>query len=190
MTPASPVAAGTTERCGQRLPRRRWAPCSSWTGGPPSGARWPARALPQRSPDVAAGNALADRGVHSHRPDSFELIDVERGVLCGQRSTGTTTTTTVRVVPNRAFQGIPVIRLANVAPRGAAGTVQFTDATTALGALVPVRGGQAFLITTTLTTGTHTISAVFTPTNPTALAPSTSSPVSLTVQPLFAGLRF
>jgi hypothetical protein len=102
--------------------------------------------------------------------------------------TATTTTTTVRVVPNRAFQGIPVILLANVAPRGAAGTVQFTDATTALGAPVPVRGGQAFLITTTLTMGTHTISAVFTPTNPTALVPSTSSPVSLTVQPLFVGL--
>ncbi len=94
------------------------------------------------------------------------------------------TTTTLRVVPHRAFEGVPVVVLATVAPRGATGTVQFQDGTTALGAPVPVTGGFA-LLSTSLPRGTHSLTAVFTPTDPAAFAPATSSPVSLTVNPLF-----
>ncbi len=65
----------------------------------------------------------------------------------------------------------------------AAGTVQFEDGTTALGAPVPVVGGRAFSITTTLATGMHTLTAVFTPANPALFSPSTSPPVTLTVDP-------
>ncbi|MGH3864544.1 MAG: Ig-like domain-containing protein [Pseudonocardiaceae bacterium] len=79
--------------------------------------------------------------------------------------------------------------LANVAPTIATGTVQFRDGTTALGTPVPVFGGFALLITP-LPKGEHSLIAEFIPTNPTAFAPSTTSPVPLTVQSIFTGLGF
>ncbi|MGH3765476.1 MAG: Ig-like domain-containing protein [Pseudonocardiaceae bacterium] len=96
----------------------------------------------------------------------------------------TATTTTLHVVPQSAFAGIPMILQANVAPRGAAGTIQFMDGTTALGPAVPVTLGTALRITT-LTTGAHSLTARFTPSNPAAYSPSTSPPISLTVNSLF-----
>jgi phosphate ABC transporter phosphate-binding protein len=99
----------------------------------------------------------------------------------------TATNTTVKVFPKRAFDGLPLIFLANVAPFGATGTVQFMDGATALGAPVPVTTGFALLIDS-LPEGTHTLTAVFTPTDPATHAPSTSSPVPLTVNPFF-GVR-
>ncbi|MGH3769015.1 MAG: hypothetical protein ACRDTX_28350 [Pseudonocardiaceae bacterium] len=42
------------------------------------------------------------------------------------------------------------------------------------------------LLITTLPKGPHTLTAVFTPTNPGAFAPSTSAPVSRTVSSLFS----
>lgn len=90
------------------------------------------------------------------------------------------TTTTLRVFPSRAVEGLPTIFLANVAPFGAAGMVRFMDGTTALGVPVPVTAGFALTVTT-LPKGTHSLTAVFTPTDPTAYAESTSSPVPLTV---------
>jgi hypothetical protein len=95
------------------------------------------------------------------------------------------TTTTLTVAPRPAFQGLPVFLRANVAPVGATGTVQFKDGTIALGAPVPVFSGTAFLLTSKLTKGTHSLTAVFTPANPAAFGPSTSSPVSLTVRSIF-----
>lgn len=96
------------------------------------------------------------------------------------------TTTTLEVAPNPGFQGIPEILIAHVSPITAAGTVQFTDGTTNtnLGS-VPVIAGQAILVTTALTAGTHTVTATFTPTNPATFAPSTSSPATVTVTRLF-----
>ncbi len=99
------------------------------------------------------------------------------------------TTTTLRVFSTPAFLGLPVISLSNVTPSGAAGTIQLIDGTTTLGTPVPVTSGFA-LLTTTLPTGTHSLTAVFTPTEPTAYAPSISAPVPLTVQPTFSGLGF
>jgi hypothetical protein len=100
---------------------------------------------------------------------------------------GTATTATLKAFPNPAFQGLPVIFLVNVAPSNAAGTVQFRDGITALGAPVPVTAGFAFLISpSTLTTGPHSLTAVFTPTNPVAFGPSTSPPVTLTVRSIFS----
>lgn len=90
------------------------------------------------------------------------------------------TTTTLRVFPNRAVESIPVVLLANVTPRGATGTVQFIDGATALGTPVPVTAGFAITIVT-LPKGNHSLTAVFTPTDPAAYAQSTSSPVPLTV---------
>ncbi len=95
------------------------------------------------------------------------------------------TTTTLTAAPNPAFQGAPAVLIARVAPFNAAGTVQFKDDTTTLGAPLPVTAGFAILKTSTLTKGTHTLTAVFTPTNPVAFGPSTSPPVPLTVRSLF-----
>ncbi|MGH3549136.1 MAG: Ig-like domain repeat protein [Pseudonocardiaceae bacterium] len=94
------------------------------------------------------------------------------------------TTTTLDVIPNPGFLGIPEIFLVNVAPANANGTVQIKDGTTAIGPPVPVFGGFALLIDP-LPKGTHMLTAVFTPTNPAAFKPSTSKTVSLTVNSLF-----
>ena len=93
------------------------------------------------------------------------------------------TTTTLKVYPNRTFGGFPVILLTNVAPRGATGTIQLLDGTIPMGTPVPVTNGFALTITTLLT-GTHSLTAVFIPTNPAIYAQSTSSQVPLTVNPL------
>jgi hypothetical protein len=93
------------------------------------------------------------------------------------------------VFPSPAFQGFPAIILARVEPSGAAGTVQFMDGTTALGAPQPVFGGYAFLFTLRLAKGTHGLTAVFAPADPAAFGPSTSDNVPLEVRSLFDFLR-
>jgi phospholipase C len=97
----------------------------------------------------------------------------------------TATNITLQAAPNPGFQGIPEILIASVSPVNAAGTVQFKDGTANLGAPVPVAVGPAILATPALTAGTHTLTAVFTPANPTVFGPSTSPPETLTVKPLF-----
>jgi Bacterial Ig-like domain (group 3) len=93
-----------------------------------------------------------------------------------------TTTTTLMVVPDFPIpQGVPVLLKASVVPDGAAGKVQFQDGNSALGTPVPVVGGSAILITSTLPQGAHSLTAVFIPTNPATYGPSTSTAVPLTV---------
>jgi hypothetical protein len=89
------------------------------------------------------------------------------------------------VFPGFAFEDFPVILLTRVAPFRVAGTVQFKDGTTNIGASVPVFGGFAFLFTSGLTKGTHELTAVFTPTDPAAFGPSTSHTVRLRVRSFF-----
>ncbi|MGH3671665.1 MAG: Ig-like domain-containing protein [Pseudonocardiaceae bacterium] len=60
----------------------------------------------------------------------------------------------------------------------AAGTVQFKDGNTNLGRPVPVGGGVAIGLFTTLPPGSHSVTAVFTPTNPAKFKPSTSNTVA------------
>jgi hypothetical protein len=99
------------------------------------------------------------------------------------------TTTTLTTFRNGIFEGNPVGFLAKVVPSDAAGSVQFMDGATALGTPVPVTHNIALLITA-LPKGLHSLTAVFIPADPAALDPSTSSPVWLTVDPLFSpGLR-
>lgn len=94
------------------------------------------------------------------------------------------TRTTLRVFPAGPLPaGTPRLLLARVAPGAAAGTVQFKDGDTALEAPEPVVNGFAFIITRQLTTvGTHPLTAMFTPTNPTAFNPSTSNTVRVRVE--------
>ena len=92
------------------------------------------------------------------------------------------TVTTLRVIQTPALSGIPVVLLANIAPGGAAGTIQFMDGTSALSAAVPASEGFALLIIR-LSKGEHSLTAVFTPTNQGVFVPSASLPVVLTVAP-------
>jgi hypothetical protein len=71
--------------------------------------------------------------------------------------------------------------VATVNPAGT-GTVQFMDGSTPLGSAVPLTAGTASL-TASLAGGTHSLAAVFTPTDPTAFAGSTSATVSYSVVP-------
>jgi hypothetical protein len=84
--------------------------------------------------------------------------------------------------PQRAgYPGQPVVLVAQVAPVGVAGTVQFTGGGTNLGAPRPVVGGFALTVTAKLIAGVHSLAAVFTPADQVAFGPSAPPPVSLTV---------
>lgn len=74
----------------------------------------------------------------------------------------TPTTTTVSSIPGASY-GDPVTLTATVAPAAAAGTVQFKDNGVNLGAPQAVAGGTATFTTSTLTAGTHPITAEFIP---------------------------
>ncbi|MGH3512709.1 MAG: hypothetical protein ACRDRB_10560 [Pseudonocardiaceae bacterium] len=85
----------------------------------------------------------------------------------------TDTTTTLKVTPSHAVDDVPVIFLTNVAPLAAVGAVQFImDGTTPLAAPVPVTPEGFALLINSLPEGTHSLTAVFTPTSPAAYGPS------------------
>ncbi len=91
------------------------------------------------------------------------------------------TTTTLDLTPvSPAAVGTVEMLTATVTP-SAAGSVRFDDGTTPLAAPVTVTAGKASM-PAVLASGSHSLTAVFTPTDPAAFGPSTSSPVSLTVQ--------
>jgi hypothetical protein len=87
----------------------------------------------------------------------------------------TATTTTLTATPNPAITGSTVTLNAAVSPSGAAGTVQFKDGGSNIGAPVTVTGGAASIPTSTLAAGSHSLSAVFTPTDPTSFGGSTGT---------------
>jgi Bacterial Ig-like domain (group 3) len=73
-----------------------------------------------------------------------------------------------------------VIPITTVSPFNAAGTVQFIDSGHNLGGPVRMVGGQAIGPLTLLSRSSHSITAMFTPDNPTAFKPSTSNTVNFT----------
>ncbi|MGH3815033.1 MAG: Ig-like domain-containing protein [Pseudonocardiaceae bacterium] len=92
------------------------------------------------------------------------------------------TSTTMTTSPaSQVAQGTPVTLTAAIAPATAAGTVQFKDGATNLGDPVAVSNGTASASTSTLAVGSHSLTAVFTPSDPAAANPSTSPAVPLTV---------
>jgi hypothetical protein len=94
----------------------------------------------------------------------------------------TPTTTALAVSPaNTAAQFSTVSLTATVSPTAAAGTVQFSDGATALGSPVAVSGGTATLNTSTLSVGSHSFTATFTPSNTTAYLGSASAAVPYSV---------
>jgi hypothetical protein len=94
----------------------------------------------------------------------------------------TTTTLLVIHIPLPFGLGGFAIPIANVAPFNAVGTVQFMDGNTNLGGPVPTFGGIVIGGFISLPPGSHSLTAMFTPTDPAAFAPSTSAAVSLTFQ--------
>jgi hypothetical protein len=86
------------------------------------------------------------------------------------------TTTALAATPTSAQEpGVAVGLTATVSPSSAAGTVQFKDGATDLGSPVTVAAGAASATTTALSVGSHSVTGVFTPTDPAAFAPSTSA---------------
>lgn len=91
------------------------------------------------------------------------------------------TTTTLTASPaTGAVVGATVSLTAAVTPAGAAGSVQFRDGATVLGTSA-VSGTSATLATAALAAGSHSLTAVFTPTAPAGATPSTSAALSYTV---------
>jgi hypothetical protein len=95
-------------------------------------------------------------------------------------ATTTHTTLSVIQIPLPFGLGAFVIPIANVGPGSPAGTVQFKDGDTKLGGPVPVFGGVAVGPFVILPAGQHSVTAVFTPTNPAKFKPSTSNTVKFT----------
>lgn len=106
------------------------------------------------------------------------------------------TTTNLIVVPQSFPAGFPVTLVAIVRPPAATGTVQFKDGNSNIGDPVTVLPGHVTLAgqdnadvgfasatTSALAVGTHSLTAVFTPTDMSTYIPSTSRPESLTVTP-------
>lgn len=97
----------------------------------------------------------------------------------------TPTTTTVAASPaSPVTAGTSVTFTATETP-ATAGTVQFSDGTTALGAPVTVSNGTAAFTTSSLAAGAHSITATFTPSG-TGFSASTSSALAYTVNPAAA----
>jgi hypothetical protein len=99
----------------------------------------------------------------------------------GAGPTATTTTLTTSA-PSPTTAGTSVTFTATILPSSAAGSVQFMDGAATLGTPVTVSGGAATsAATTTLSTGTHSLTAVFTPINASLYAPSTSTEITYIV---------
>jgi hypothetical protein len=92
-----------------------------------------------------------------------------------------TTTTLATSPPSPVAQGTPVTLTATVTPATAAGTVQFKDGANNLGNPVTVSNGTASGTTSTLISGTHQLTAVFTPTDPNSFSASTSPAVTMVI---------
>jgi len=99
----------------------------------------------------------------------------------GSGATSTSTAVTASPV-SPTTTGTPVTFTATVTPSTAVGAVQFMDGGSALGSAVTVSGGVATsAATSALLAATHSITAVFTPTNAATFTASTSAAISYVV---------
>jgi hypothetical protein len=89
-------------------------------------------------------------------------------------------TSTALAAPAAATVGTSVPLSATVSPAGAVGSVGFFDGATSL-ATVPVASGTASTSATFSAPGAHSITAVFTPADPSAFVASTSAAATVTV---------
>ncbi len=103
------------------------------------------------------------------------------GIPYGPARAKGTITTFMAIPSGPVLEGTPVILIAQVAPANAAGTVQFKDGEGELGLPRPVIGGFVLTVTSMLTEGNHSLTAVFTAADQTAFSPSMPPPVWLSV---------
>jgi len=179
VTPASPVGAGTTETLTATITPPMAVGSVQFTDGttPLGNPVRVAGGTASITPTLPVGIHLLTAVFTPTDPTAVSGSTSPTVSYVVNAATGATATTTILTVsPNPA---VPVILRATVAPPIAVGTVQFMDGTTALGAAVSVRGGHARLRTPTLAPGTHSLTAVFTPTDPATFGPSSSLPVSV-----------
>jgi Bacterial Ig-like domain (group 3)/TIR domain len=163
---------------------------SAYQGIAHSRRRWIARLAGPTGLDTTAGRLLTEGDGHGW-PRSRKLLAgvmaivlSVSGVLLAtlsNRSTPTTTALTTTAPVSLLAQGSPVTFTASITPSAAAGTVQFKDGTTNIGNPVTVSNGTASKTTSTLSVGTHQLTAVFTPSDPAPFAPSRSPAVTFTV---------
>lgn len=112
------------------------------------------------------------------------ILAVSSLFIVFQTATPPTTVTSTTLTMSSASlvgRGIQVALIVAVTPAEAAGTVQFKDGTTNLGFPVLVRNGTASGTTSTLVVGAHQLSAVFSPTDPSAYGASTTPSVTFVV---------
>jgi hypothetical protein len=109
-------------------------------------------------------------------------FDTAAGTWTQVYGSSLSTTTTLTASPDPSTFGNTVTLTATITPSAAAGTVQFKDGATNIGTPVTVASGTAVKTTNTLATGAHSLSAVFTPTDPATYGPSTGT-FSTTVNP-------
>ncbi len=129
----------------------------------------------------ADGHADRDADGHADRDaDGHADRDADGTPTPVPGAKATTTTLSVIQVPLPFGLGGFAIPIANVGPDDPAGTVQFKDGTHNLGDPVRVFGGVAVGPFAFLPAGHHSVTAVFTPTNPAKFKPSTSNTVNFT----------
>jgi len=136
---------------------------------------------------VSATDTPAD-GAHSY---TFKFTPTDTTTYAGATSAAlaytvnaaTATTTTLAASPaSPSTVGDSVTLTATVSVPAAAGTVQFKDGSSNLGSPITVSGGVGTTSTTGLAVGSHSLTAVFTPTSNTYTG-STSNTVAYTVNP-------
>lgn len=144
---------------------------------------------------IAAANSLTlANGTYDVRLDCKSgFVDVLGSFTASFTVTGTSyafeaapapASTTVLAVTPSSPQNIdtPLTLTATVTSTATvAGTVQFKDGTTNLGTPVAVTAGSASLTTSSLTGGSHTLTAEFIPTSAASIAGSTSNAVPFTI---------
>lgn len=184
VSPASPAAAGSSETVKATVSPVAAGSVQFGDGASALGAAVPVSA------GVATLSTTLPVGTHSL---TAVFTPADPAAFAGSTSvavpyevkapTGAVATRTkLSVIPNAALpRGVPRLLKADVTPVGAVGTVQFKDRGTNVGKPVSVVRGQAWLVTSQLATGSHSLTAVFTPANPAAFGPSTSAAVPVSV---------
>ncbi|MBO0869036.1 MAG: Ig-like domain repeat protein [Micromonosporaceae bacterium] len=115
-------------------------------------------------------------------PLDYVIVDFKAdGTWTMRFGSGPVQTQTSVSGPTNVSSNTNVTLTATVTPATAVGSVQFKDGSANLGGPVAVSGGTAQFSTATLADGPHPITAVFTPTDSTAFAPSTSDVFTVTV---------
>jgi hypothetical protein len=135
--------------------------------------------------DTTAGyaNIVQIRLAQSSGANQYWTADISFDTTAGTwsevypaASSAVSTSTALAASPvGQQTGGSPVTLTATLTPSTAVGTVQFKDGTTNLGSPVALSSGSAQLVTSALAAGTHSLTAVFSPTDPGAFAASAST---------------